>query len=117
MSKKVYPPDVLAQAQQLLVAWAQVSATLTFGGLTQAALTADITAAGPLQTEIDKLELLLGDKRNQRDLLLNSMWDKCKRFRAGVKATYGDDSQQYEMVGCVRTSERKSRVRRVTTTE
>ena len=40
------------------------------------------------------------------------MWDKIKRVRAGVKANYGDDSQQYEMVGGTRTSERKQRVRK-----
>jgi hypothetical protein len=31
-----------------------------------------------------------------------------KRVRAGVKANYGDDSQQYEMVGGTRMSERKT---------
>ena len=35
------------------------------------------------------------------------MWDKVKRVRAGVKANYGDDSQQFEMIGGTRTSERK----------
>ena len=51
-------------------------------------------------------------KRNQRDLVYNGMWDKIKRVRAGVKANYGDDSQQFEMVGGTRTSERKSPTRK-----
>jgi hypothetical protein len=110
MSRKVYPPDVIAQAQAILVGWGQVSATLTFGTLNPAAVTADITAAAPL-------EIQLADKRNQRDILYNGTWDKLKRIRAGVKAYYGDDSQQYEMVGGKRMSERKSRTRRVITTE
>jgi hypothetical protein len=42
------------------------------------------------------------------------MWDKVKRVRAGVKANYGDDSSQYEMVGGTRLSERKSPTRRTT---
>ena len=117
MAKKVYPSDVLAQAQQVLVGWGQVSATLAFGTLNAAALTADLTAASPLQTEIEKLEIQLADKRNQRDVLYNAMWDKVKRVRAGVKANYGDDSQQYEMVGGTRISERKPRARRASTTE
>ena len=112
MTKRIYPPDVLTQAQQVLVGWGQVSATLAFGTLNPAALTADITAASPLQAEIEKLEIQLADKRNQRDLLYNGMWDKIKRVRAGVKANYGDDSQQYEMVGGTRTSERKSYTRK-----
>ena len=116
MTKKVYPPDVLTQAQQVLVGWGQVSATLAFGTLNAAALTADINAASPLQAEIEKLEIQLADKRNQRDMLYNAMWDKVKRVRAGVKANYGDDSQQYEMVGGTRTSERKTRARRALVT-
>ena len=112
MARKVYPSDVVMQAQDVLVGWGQVSTTLTFGALTPAALTADITAASPLEAEISKLEKQLGDKRNQRDILYNSMWDKVKRIRAGVKANYGDDSQQYEMVGGTRMSERKPRTRK-----
>ena len=112
MGKRIYPSDVVTQAQDVLVGWGQVSATLTFGTLNPAALTADITAAGPLESEISKLEKQLADKRNQRDVLYNGMWEKIKRVRAGVKANYGDDSQQYEMVGGTRMSERKLRTRK-----
>ena len=104
MSKKFYPPNVLAQAQEVLVGWAQVSATLAFGTLNPAALTTDITTVSTLESDISKLEIQLADKRNQRDIVYNSMWDKVKRVRAGVKANYGDDSQQYEMVGGTRSS-------------
>ena len=113
MSKKVYPSNVLSQAQEVLVGWTQVSATLAFGALTLAALTTDITTASTLESDISKLEIQLADKRNQRDLTYNGMWDKVKRVRAGVKANYGDDSQQFEMIGGTRTSERKPRARRV----
>jgi hypothetical protein len=115
MTKKTYPSNVLAQAQSVLVGWGQVSATLTFGTLNPGALTADITSASTFESEISKLEIQLADKRNQRDLAYNAMWDKIKRVRAGVKANYGDDSQQFEMVGGTRTSERKSPTRRVVT--
>jgi hypothetical protein len=108
MSKKFFPPNVLSQAQEVLVGWAQVSATLTFGTLNPAALTADITTVSTLESEISKLEIQLADKKNQRQLTYLGMWEKVKRVRAGVKANYGDDSQQYEMVGGTRTSERKS---------
>jgi hypothetical protein len=117
MSKKFYPPDVVEQAQDILVGWAQVSATLAFGTLSSATLTADVTAAAPIEAEISKLEKLLADKRNQRDVLYLGMWDKVKRVRAGVKANYGDDSQQYEMVGGKRLSDRKSPRRIAATVE
>ena len=112
MSKKFYPPNVSTQAQEILVGWGQVSTTLIFGTLTPTALTADITSASTLESDISKLEIQLADKRNQRDLVYNGMWDKIKRVRAGVKANYGDDSQQFEMVGGTRTSERKSPTRK-----
>ena len=48
------------------------------------------------------------DLRNQRDAANQDLWDKVKRLRAGVKASYGDDSSQYEMVGGTRMSERKT---------
>ena len=107
MAKRVYPQDVVGQAQDVLVGWGQVSPTLVFGTLTSTLLTADVTASSPLESEISKLEIQLADKRNQRDMLYNAMWDKIKRVRAGVKANYGDDSQQFEMVGGTRTSDRK----------
>ena len=115
MTRKIYPPNVLQQAQEVLVGWSQVSATLTFGPLSPAALTADVAAVSPVEAEISKLEIQLADKRNQRDLIYNGMWDKIKRLRAGVKANYGDDSQQFEMVGGTRTSERKPRTRKAVT--
>lgn len=115
MTKRIYPSDVLDQAQDVLVGCNQVNATLAFGTLNPAALTADVTSASMLEAEISMLEIQLAERRDQRDIVYNSMWDKVKRVRAGVKANYGDDSQQFEMVGGTRTSERKPRARKVVT--
>jgi hypothetical protein len=116
MTKKLYPTDVLVQAQMVLSAWNQISTTLAFGTLNAAALTADVTTATTLESDIAKLEAQLTDKRNQRDATYIGMWDKLKRVRNGIKATYGDDSSQYEMVGGTRLSERKTRTRKAITT-
>ncbi len=112
MATKQYPTDVVEQAQNVLSAWNQISTTLVFGTLTPTVLSADVTAATTLEAEMAKLEAQLTDKRNQRDALYLSIWDKVKRVRAGVKATYGDDSSQYEMIGGTRVSERKSPTRK-----
>ena len=112
MAKRSYPSDVLTQAQVVSGGWSQISPTLAFGTLNAAALTADITAATALEAELVKLEALLTEKRNQRHLLYNAMWDKVKRARFGFKANYGDDSSQYEMVGGTPLSERKTRTRK-----
>jgi hypothetical protein len=54
----------------------------------------------------------LTDLRAQRDELLQSIWKKVKRVRAGVKANFGDDSAEYKMVGGTRLSERKPHIRK-----
>ncbi len=112
MPYKLYPTDVLEQAQTVMSAWTQISATLAFGTLTSTVLAADITAATALEADMAKLEAQLTDKRNQRDALYTAMWDKVKRVRSGVKANYGDDSSQYEMIGGTRLSERKAPTRK-----
>jgi hypothetical protein len=112
MPNKLYPTDVLKQAQDVLSAWNQIGATVTVGTLTPALLQTDVTAATTLEADMAKLEAQLTDKRNQRDALYTSIWDKVKRVRNGMKAIYGDDSSQYEMIGGTRLSERKAPVRR-----
>ena len=44
--------------------------------------------------------------------LYTTIWDKVKRVRNGMKAIYGDDSSQYEMIGGTRLSERKAPARK-----
>ncbi len=117
MTKKPFPTDVLEQAQSVSNAWAQINDEMTFGDLTFSTLASDLSNAAPIQSQIDSLETQLTNLRNQRDELFLSIWDKVKRVRNGVKANYGDDSSQYEMVGGTRLSERKSPVRKASTTE
>jgi|WetSurMetagenome_2_1015567.scaffolds.fasta_scaffold977886_1 hypothetical protein len=112
MSKRKHPVNVLEQAQEVLNGWPQISTTMTFGTLNLAALTADITAANTLKNDISKLEKQLDDKRNQRHTIHTAMWDKTKRAKTGVKANYGDDSPQFDLVGGTRISDRKSSTRK-----
>ena len=111
MSRK-FPTNVVEQAQTIVTAWNQIGATVTLGTLLPAALSTDITSATTLDSQIASLEVQLTNARNQRDAIYATIWDKVKRVRAGVKANYGDDSSQYEMVGGTRLSDRKSPVRR-----
>lgn len=114
MPKKLYPTNVLEQAQSVVSAWNQISPSLAFGSITPATLTADITSATSIESQMATMEAQMTNLRNQRDALYVGMWDKVKRVRSGVKANYGDDSSQYEMVGGTRLSERKSPARRIT---
>jgi hypothetical protein len=102
MIAKNYPSDVLEQANSVLTAINQIDNEISFGEVNHAMLTADMNQINPVMTQIMQLETQLTDVRNQRDALNQNIWDKIKRIRMGVKASFGDDSSQYEMVGGTR---------------
>ena len=112
MVKKLFPPDVINQAQGVLTAWNQIDESLAIGGLNAEALATDLNNAQGINSEIAQLETQLINKRNQRADVYSTTWDKVKRMRSGVKAIYGDDSTEYELVGGTRLSERKSPTRK-----
>jgi CRISPR/Cas system-associated protein Cas7 (RAMP superfamily) len=112
MGGKLYPNDVLDQARTASVAWKQIDPELAIGELTCAALEAQLGQVDPLVSQLTALETQMTNLRNQRDALYGAIWDKVKRVKNGVKAIYGDDSSQYEMVGDTRRSERKTSARK-----
>ena len=112
MRRKLYPINVLSRAKNIAVAWEQIGATITFGNFSNRAFNHEIMQAGVIEGRIKEAELQLAALRNERDALYLSLWDKVKRVYAGVKANYGDDSSQYEMVGRTPASKRKRRARR-----
>ena len=107
MSPLRYPSDVLEQAIDAHEAWRQIDEQLAYGPLTLGALALDIAQLRSLDHSIASLESQLTNARDRREAMCQATWDKVKRVRAGVKANYGDDSQQFEMVGGTRTSDRK----------
>jgi hypothetical protein len=107
MTTRPYPPDVLDQAYAGLEAWKEISAGMSIGDLNQTVMQGNLDQVAEALTEIDSLEAQLIDWRNRRDDLLKETWGHVKRLRAGMKAIYGDDSSQYEMVGGKRLSDRK----------
>jgi len=108
MSKKLFPTDILSQAIEVQAAWSQIDEGLAFGQLNMSALVMDMNGLRNIEHSLATLETQLTEMRNQRDALSQSSWDKVKRVRAGVKATFGDDSSQYEMIGGTRVSDRKT---------
>jgi hypothetical protein len=115
MQAKNYPSDVLEQANTVLTAINQIDQSISFGDVNHAMLTADMEQINPIMTQILQLETQLTNMRNQRDAINQNIWDKIKRIRMGVKANFGDDSSQYEMVGGTRLSDRKPRTRKMPT--
>ncbi len=112
MTTKTHPTDVLEQCKAAATSWAQFGEEQSLGNMGLETFTTHITEAEAIIAQINSLETQLVNLRNQREEKLADLWDRLKRVRNGVKAFYGDDSSEYEMVGGTRTSERKSPVRR-----
>src|SRR5687768_1911147 len=100
MPRKLFPSDVLEQAQEIITGWNQISnPPPTLGAMTVNTFIVEFGSASTVDGQIRALEAQLNDKRMQRDAIYASLWDKTKRARAIVKGTYGDDSPQYELMG------------------
>ncbi len=115
MPNKAYPVDITTQAQTVLDQWKQIDPNMNIGELNQAALLANLEKTLPIQSRLTVLETEMTNLRNQRDEICGELWDQVKRIRNGIKAIYGDDSSQYEMIGGTRRSERKRPSRKSTT--
>lgn len=110
-----FPTDVLKQAKSALDALNKIGGDkLVFGDLTTAVFSSEVQHAAKVEAQMTSLENQMTDMRNQRQEAYASLWAMLKRVRAGVKASFGDDSSQYEMVGGTRLSERKSPTRKAT---
>lgn len=110
---KPYPADVLNKLHATITVWKSIDPALKIGKLSISDLEAARARGEALRQEISSLETQLTDLRNQRDEVYATGWEYITRLRAGIKAVYGDDSSEYEMVGGTRRSERKARTRRV----
>ena len=109
--KKLSP--FLEGAQQRLTALSSIDPALDLGnGLTLAAYRAEVTSA---QAKQDAYNALLSQADQAQNELLEAekaIRDLSERMLAGVAANFGKDSDQYEMAGGVRKSERKRPVRK-----
>lgn len=115
MSGKTFPSNTMSQARSMLDAWMQVNENMVFQDLNITHLRTKVDGYLPLEQQIINAENMLTDLRNQRDELLQDIWEDVKRARSGVKSFYGDDSPQYELFGGTRKSDRKPPVRKAKT--
>lgn len=105
---------VIEKAQTRLAALKSIAPALSLGtGLSITDYTAGVASA---RVALDTYNSLLSQVDEAYNTLLaqeKSLRDLSERMLAGVAASFGKDSNQYEMAGGVRKSERKRPVRRV----
>ena len=107
MSNKNYPPDVAEQGRAVLEAWKEIDPELSLGGMTLADLEASMDRVSETYARLDSLDAQITELRNQRDAAGEDLWDRVKRVRTGVKAVFGDNSSEYEVIGGTRMGDRK----------
>jgi chaperonin cofactor prefoldin len=97
----------LQEIRRALEGWQQIDPTLKLGSLTTSDVQSQIEAFTQLTAEITTAEIALTKLRNDRQMIQKQIHDSRKRILSTIKGLYGDDSNEYEMVGGTRMSERK----------
>lgn len=106
MVRLMNPVKVKADATNIL-AVLKANPEFSMKGITVAGVEADMAQLDTTIAQIDALEFQITPLRNQRDELLAKLNETCTRARAGVKGYFGPDSDQYELAGGTRASERR----------
>lgn len=112
MARRKRTSTILDTARQRLAGLKQISPKPNFGPVvTEEAYEAAVNGYDNDQDSYNGDVAALDDKTNQLDASEQLLADFNQRILAAVKALYGPDSSEVELVGGVRRSDRKKRVR------
>lgn len=104
---------VLQTARERLAGLKKFPAVADFGpALTVAAYETEINGYAADETSYNQDLAALDDKQNRLDARQDGLNDLNQRIQAAVKAQFGSDSSEFELVGGTRRSERKKPVRK-----
>ena len=107
---KKSPSKGMTTAAQRLAGTKSIEKNLDLGGgLTNASYEAKITAAQSALNDYNESLSISDAKLNVFNALERELGDWNERMLAGIGSRYGKDSDEYEMAGGVRKSERKKR--------
>lgn len=97
----------LQEIRRTLEGWQQIDANLKIGSLTVSEVQSQIDSFLKLNSDITAAEISLAKLRNDRQATQKQLQESRKRIHSTIRGLYGDDSNEYEMVGGTRMSERK----------
>lgn len=108
MSRPKRKSTILETARQRLAGLKQFTTPANFGpATTPASYEAEINGFSADQDSYNGDIAALDDKQNRLNARESGLADWNQRILAAVKAQYGPDSSEFELVGGVRRSERK----------
>ena len=107
---KITTARILSQAQKIASVW-EANPTFVMGTVTKDGLNAAITSLLNATATVESKRTEMTGLMNGRDDAARALSDLITRARSGVRAAFGTDSPEYEQVGGIRKSERKTRRR------
>ena len=118
MARRKRTSTILEAARHRLAGLKQINPKPNFGAaLTEASYEAAIDGFSAAEDSYNGDLAALDDRTNLLDELEQSLADFSQRVLAAVKAQYGPDSREFELVGGVRRRDRKKPTRRLKSTE
>lgn len=99
--------QILVDVRRAVEGWQQIDSELTLGVLTIAEVQRQMEEFEEVNESITAAEVKLTKLRNERHAKRKELNESRKRILSAIKGLYGDDSNEYEMVGGTRLSERK----------
>lgn len=95
------------ELRYILEGWQQIDASLKVGSIALPDVQTQLDSFLKLNNEITSIEITLAKLRNDRKTAQSQLQESRKRILSTIRGLYGDDSNEYEMVGGKRMSERK----------
>ena len=113
MARQKRNSPVLQAAREKLAGLKKFRTPPDFGpALSVEAFEAEVTGYATDETSYNQDVAALDDKTNRLDTRESGLKDLSLRITAAVKAQFGPDSSEYELVGGTRRSDRKKPVRK-----
>lgn len=108
MARQKRNSTIIEAARRRLEGFKSIDPKPNYGaGLTEAAFEEAIVAAETLLSRYNQMLSQLDELQNELVAAEKVANDKSKRVLSATEATYGPDSNEYEMVGGTRLSDRK----------
>lgn len=99
--------QTLAEIRRAMEGWQQIDPSLTLGTLSIEQIQRQIEEFETINDSITAAEVNLTRLRNDRHGKRKELNESRKRILSAIRGLYGDDSNEYEMVGGTRLSERR----------
>jgi hypothetical protein len=111
MARAKRKSSVLETARQRLAGLKKITESDFGRGLNPTDYGADVTALTAKLDDYNGLLAAIDEAQNDLEAMESALRDKNARILSAVEARFGSDSNEYEMVGGTRRSERKKPVR------